>query len=251
MNETTLAEIFPLTGTGIFSDLQNYDVPWKDKNINADLDIAYIGNHSGDKVISPFIEKLLSDDGFLSTDARAKIASAIYTVCGQNWIKLYNTLNQEYNLLDNTDAYITETTTSEGNKDTTDTIKSTGTDETDHTGTIENKGSSSTNTNNNSGAYGFNSADAVNTDTATGTEGTTADNTETINNKDTETKNLQDDHTGNEKTTGTVTHEQHRHGNIGVTTSQQMLEQERNLWRWYFYDYVFADIDRFLTIKVY
>ena len=30
---------------GIFSDLQNFDVPWKDKNINHDLDIAYHGNH--------------------------------------------------------------------------------------------------------------------------------------------------------------------------------------------------------------
>ena len=43
-----------------------------------------------------------------------------------------------------------------------------------------------------------------------------------------------------------------RHGNIGVTTSQQMLESERNVWLWNFFrDIVFPDVDRVLSIPIY
>ena len=43
-----------------------------------------------------------------------------------------------------------------------------------------------------------------------------------------------------------------RHGNIGVTTTQQMLESEREVWTWnFFYDIVFRDIDKLLTLQVY
>ena len=42
-----------------------------------------------------------------------------------------------------------------------------------------------------------------------------------------------------------------RSGNIGVTTSAQMIEENIKLWIWKFFDSVFKDIDRILTIGVY
>ena len=42
-----------------------------------------------------------------------------------------------------------------------------------------------------------------------------------------------------------------RSGNIGVTTSAQMIEENIQLWIWKFFDSVFKDIDRVLTIGVY
>lgn len=43
-----------------------------------------------------------------------------------------------------------------------------------------------------------------------------------------------------------------RQGNIGVTTSQQMLQSEIELWKWDFFDNVlFPDMDSVLTLKVY
>lgn len=42
-----------------------------------------------------------------------------------------------------------------------------------------------------------------------------------------------------------------RAGNIGVTTTQQMLQQEFELWRWNFFTQVFEDVDKFLTLSVY
>lgn len=285
--------------SGIFSDLQNFDVPWKDKNINHDLDIAYHGNHSGDKIVSVLIDKLLSDDGTISQDNRNKIASALFAVYGENWIKLWNTTVQEYNLLDNTDAYITETTNTEQNTNSsnngtdtgtvtykqtgTDTTTGTGTvthaitgdDTTTNTGTVTTGGKSTESSTNANSIYGFNSGSASNADSQSRNGTTDVNQTETRNTQDklthnttdtetrnttdavehdttsTETRDLTTGQTGTEKVTGTVTHETHRHGNIGVTTNQQMLEEERKLWNWYFYNYVFTDIDKFLTIGVY
>lgn len=42
-----------------------------------------------------------------------------------------------------------------------------------------------------------------------------------------------------------------RHGNIGVTTTQQMLQSERDLWVWHYFDRVFDDIDKILTMPIY
>lgn len=285
--------------SGIFSDLQNFAVPWKDKNINHDLDIAYHGNHSGDKIVSVIIDKMLNDDGTISQDNRNKIASALFTVYGENWVKLWNTTIQEYNLLDNTDAYITETTNTEQNTNSsnngtdsgtvtykqtgTDTTKGTGTvthaingdDTTKQTGTVTTGGQSTESSTDASSIYGFNSASAsdANSQSRNGTtdvnqtetrditdkvthnttDTETRDTTDTISHDttNTETRDLQTGQTGTEKVTGTITHETHKHGNIGVTTNQQMLEEERKLWNWYFYTYIFSDIDKFLTISVY
>ena len=285
--------------SGIFSDLQNFDVPWKDKNINHDLDIAYHGNHSGDKIVSVLIDKLLNNDGTLSPGSRNNIASAIFTMYGDNWKHLWETTIQEYNLLDNTDAFITETTNTEQNTNSsnngtdsgtvtytqtgTDTTTGTGTvshaitgdDTTKQTGTVTTGGQSTESSTDASSIYGFNSASASNADSQSRTGTTDVNQTETRttedklshNTTDTETRNTEDTvahdttnaetrdlktgQTGTEKVTGTVTHEIHRHGNVGVTTNQQMLSAERDLWKWYFYNYVFTDLDRFLTIGIY
>lgn len=285
--------------SGIFTDLQNFDVPWKDKNINHELDFAYHGNHSGDKIVSVIIDKMMNDDGTISQENRNKIASALFTVYGKNWVKLWETTVQEYNLLDNTDAYITETTNTEQNTDTnnngtdtgTVTYKQTGTDTTNgsgtvthaitgndtttQTGTVTTGGKSTESSTDESSIYGFNSDNASNADSQS-RKGTTdvnqtetRDTTDTVthNTNDTETRNTTDTvthdtentetrdlktgQTGTETVTGTITHETHRHGNIGVTTNQQMLTEERELWNWYFYNYVFADIDKFITISLY
>lgn len=289
LNEKTLLNIYTSGMTdGIFTDLQNYDVPWKDLNINGALDLAYYGWHSGDKIISPLLEKIIdANNSEFTAAARANIAQMIYRVCGINWTKLYATLSLEYNPIENVDAYISETTqhtdngTYTGNESTaqtgTDTESHTGTNENassgtdivNHTGTDTNSGSNSSDTITTGQIEGFNSSDFTNSDKTTENMSGTANNTETVNladateygKKDTETRNLNDSitygktdtHTRDlaDSHTGNDTHEVHRHGNIGVTTSQQMITAERELWQWFFYNVVFKDVDRFLTAKVY
>ena len=77
-----------------------------------------------------------------------------------------------------------------------------------------------------------------------GTNETTFDTTDTDTGTQTTLDGGSDTHTRNYTLT--------RSGNIGVTTSQQMIESERALWVWNFFrDVVFPDIDRVLTIQVY
>ena len=130
----------------------------------------------------------------------------------------------------------------------------TGTDTTTHTGTS---------------AQGYNTTESdTGTDNVshTGTSATQYNTTES----DTGTDNIT--HTGTsaqgynttEADTGTVTNQEGgtntkrhsytltRSGNIGVTTSQMMLESERNLWIWNFFrQVVFPDLDYILTIPTY
>lgn len=91
-------------------------------------------------------------------------------------------------------------------------------------------GSSNTTSGGNASVYGFNSSEGVksNEDSNTSTSSTSSSDI------------------GN--STRTLT----RSGNIGVTTSQQMLESERELWMWnFFYDVVFKDLDKVLVLKIY
>lgn len=42
-----------------------------------------------------------------------------------------------------------------------------------------------------------------------------------------------------------------RHGNIGVTTSAQMISENIELWKWKYFNEIFKDIDSILTTGVY
>ena len=61
--------------------------------------------------------------------------------------------------------------------------------------------------------------------------------------------NASDTNTNGSKLTNTA--ELTRSGNIGVTTSQHMLESELNLRQWNFIDQIMADVDSILCLKVY
>ena len=88
------------------------------------------------------------------------------------------------------------------------------------------------------------------TDGGTVTKETTGTNTTQYNTTDSDTGTQTYRDTGTD--TNTRNYTLTRTGNIGVTTSQQMIQSERELWLWdYFYNVVFPDIDRILTLPIY
>ena len=98
----TLIEVTPTWMiNGIFAHLQSHDVPWKSLNVDTDLDIEYYGNHSGNKLISPLLSKLLPTSDELTTTELAVIARILYTMFGENWARLWETLQLEYNPIEN------------------------------------------------------------------------------------------------------------------------------------------------------
>lgn len=123
----------------------------------------------------------------------------------------------------------------------------------------------------NGGTYGFNSGTAIPSSTVSDTQDTSVTNsgTDSVAHSGTvtnqTTKNLTDGTSGtqtrtdnlreqnstdlNRETTSTTenNHTLTRSGNIGITTSQQMIDAERKLWYWSFFEKVFDDLDKILT----
>ena len=279
----TMSNVYPsgYLGDGIFSDLQSYNVPWHDENINAQLDMLYYSK-SGDKYTSNIINRNLTDDE-LTNEKRDVIAHAVFAMYQTQWDKLYSVLFEEYNPIENYRMTETETTnhtiestnantgtvtttdtgTIATDNDTETTTANTGTVTITNTGTVQNQG---TDTAANS-VYGFNSSSAVNSDETSGTNSATetrnlsqqetrnTTDTETVDGTVTETRNTTNTETLNTRNateeTGENERELTRSGNIGVTTSQQLLQSEIELWQWNYFNQVFADIDKILCLSIY
>lgn len=245
METVKLNDVFPewLTGAGIFSTLQTLAVPWEDENISQYLDMEYHGNISGDKIISPLVYKSLTN-GELSDNMRLLIATTILSLYGSNWGKQWATLELTYNPIHNYDMVelLTRVDETEFGKTRTRT------DNMNHGKTGTETQTPDLTTESQDGIFGFNSDTSVpandTTATATGT------NTMTYNVLNTDTGTQTDVDGGSDSTT--VNHQLSRSGNIGVTTTQQMIESERALWVWnFFMNVVFPDIDRVLTLPIY
>ena len=103
MELTKLNDVYKdwATGDGVFTDLNNLDVPWKDEqnpNFYKNLNMAYHGAHSGDKNVSPVVYKFLKSE---DVDTRGKLANIIFTMFSDKWAKLWDALQIEYNPLEN------------------------------------------------------------------------------------------------------------------------------------------------------
>ena len=235
MKMKTLTDVFPdwSTGSGIFAALQELSPAWSELDIAESLDLEYFGNISGNKPISPLINKIMEGDSLTDIEINL-LANVIYDLNAENWEREFNTLSAEYNPIENysmtEEMTDDETVTDYGHTHTkTNNLTDTNTPTNWHTIT-------------DSSVYGFNSAD--------GSPSDSVDMTMTGSQTDTHTGTVTDVDTGND--TNTRNYTLTRSGNIGVTTSQQMLQSERDLWMWnYFYDIVFPSIDKILALRIY
>lgn len=213
-----LIEAFPKwkENKGIFEYFP--DPPWKDAISSVELNLEYFGNISGSKGISPLVSKMLTD-GILEDSSRQSLALLISSKFKVNWTRLWNAEIAVYDPVHNYD--MREDGTRSGNNRN----ESQSTDETQH-------GRSNTSRYSH---YGFNSQSSNPSDEDVTTEGGTTN----LN------RNGSVDYTINESTT------LHRYGNIGVTTNQQMIEAERSLRMWNYFNSVYKDIDSVLAIRIY
>ena len=254
-------DAFPnwMLGSGLFSELESLNVPWKGEGLAESLDYEYFGNHSGDKTCSPLVQKLANDVA-LTDDAIDKLCKVIIAVNGLNWSKLYATRNFDYEPIENYNM-VEEST---GSAEMTYGKTSTRTDNLDHTKTGTETHATSqdvtttpnlTNTQTQT-VNGFNSSTGVQSGgvspSASGTskEEGTGSNTITFDTIDSDSGTQDYSTGGSDKNTSSNTLT--RHGNIGVTTSQQMIQSERDLWTWNFFNtVVFPDCDKILTLSIY
>lgn len=205
--------------TGVFSHI---DMTWWGGFDIEASNIDYYFNYSGNKSISPLLTNFTYENKL--TDEDKKIISGVISNHYLNdWKRLYNAIYAEYNPINNYDMTETET----ANGETDNTTKSEYVSETNIN--VEN-------TTNNK-MYGFNSANASNKDDVI-SNGKQTDESNNTNN--TTINALQKNN-----------RELKRSGNIGVTTSQQMIESEIELRKKNLLSIIFNDIDKILTIQCY
>lgn len=267
----TLSEAFSdyTTKGGLFSNIGN--LPWSSIMVGAQMDVLYFDSHSGERYCSNLIVKRVGDDNSLSTQDRRTIATLVYARFRAQWNRLWSTMNPTYDPYTNYQMQETEEGTNNSvrtpdlTKGDTGTVQTSGQDKrtpnltkTD-TGTVKDD-SSATNTNQNN-LWGFNSSTSVPSDMADGSatsENTnTRDLTETETGTDitdrtnTDTYNRSYTETGTDTTAGTSSRKLTRTGNIGTNTFQNLIQQERSIWMYDFFEQVFKDVDSVLTIPVY
>ena len=191
---------------------------------------------------------------------------------GIQWTRLWATMKPvdydsltNYKMEETVEGTESSTRTPDLTKGDTGTVQTTGQDKRTpnltkaNTGTVKNEGSgTSTNQNN---LWGFNSAESVPSDMSDGTatnENTTTGNlsetetgTDTTDHTNTDTYNRSYTETGTDTTAGTSSRKLTRTGNIGTNTFQNLLQQERNIWMYDFFEQVFKDVDSILTIPIY
>ena len=286
---TKLNDVFEnwATGDGIFTDLDSLSPPWKnteDTSANTqlikNLNMAYHGSHSGDKNISPIVHKFLTSE---DTGTRSKLANIIFTMFADKWAKLWDALQVEYNPLENynmreteTPAEITHTTTPAETTETvtpaettetvtpaetTETVTPAETTETtkpaktttenevsafNSSGYTDNEKTTITGDNNDKGTTEFEVDTAGTNKFEVDTAGTNKFEVDTAG-----TNKFEVDTAGSDVLTVQNDRELTRSGNIGVTTSQQMLQSEIELRGWLYYQNVFNDIDTILTLSIY
>lgn len=181
----------------------------------------YLG-FSNDKYISPLFEKIYNQVNNSLSATNNLISRIIYERFATKWKKIYDALMTQYSPLEN---YNMEEERS-NDKEYSDT----GTTKIDVNVSRETSASSS--------YRGFNSSDYAPISKTDGEEDTTTSGSE-------ENNVAQKDGTSSEDETTS------RHGNIGVTTSQQMLESEFKVRQFDFYKQMYKDIDSILCLSVY
>lgn len=281
-----LRSIFTITN-GVFSRLSSLDdIPWgSDTELAGQLDLLYLGNHSGNRYVSPLLVK---DEEELTDAYLDDVISAVYTMYKNKWTRLWALNETEYNPLENysmeekhtgddtkvdtpTNWKDTEIKTPANWKETnehkpgqngySETETQTPTDWKKTTESLKADNESETSTS----VYAMNSTDPVpssktktdlknkSEEEQTGTfatekavEGVLIDERTTSG-----TFTTTNEKTGTYQSKTTYNTTLKRSGNVGVTTSQQMAQSEIELWKWLYFEEVFKDLDKILTLDTY
>lgn len=257
MRHLILSDVITDYSAFIISALSQLSVPWTDFDGYKPNDLDYI-NHAHAFAISWITNQYLDNTLHLNTTAINTLALFIFDRYNEKWSKLYNTYTLEYNPISNYDMrerMIDDTiehtyNSAEGQTNNLSHGK-TGTETLGHNTT--NTRTPNLSTQRNLNVQGFNSSTYQPSDNETGSE--TGTETNALTGTDTTTYNTAETNTGtvNRTHSGIDTDKRNyvltRTGNIGVTTSQDMIKSERDLWMYDIVETIYRDIDSVLCLN--
>lgn len=259
-------DVFPVVN-GLFAHI-NY--PFNDIITNADLDDILVAN-LGLKSISPIVSHVLDGKRQLNDADLTRLARMILGQYKYKWDKDMAVMEAEYDPLHNyldeyqehrdevrdEDRIETKNLTTGDNE--SGTSSNTRTDNLSESNTYSDSSSGSSNGHND--RYGLNSSEATGVTTDGESNSSQSSGTSTRGNTGTQSNSGT---TSNNRTiteTGTDSHEfdanndydkegYHR-GNIGNISTQKLIKEELELWRWNIIDEVIGDVKEFCTLPLY
>ena len=269
-------------GISIFAELQKKDVPWKTMDISGELDTIFRYIKAKNLICNSLCEDITAD-GLAGIIYSFNIEN--WKKLWENYIVKYNPIDN-YNRHEETTQTDSGSDTLTKNGSTTNvktgsvtnmrtgtsTNEQTGTTSNVKTGGVTNTMTGSTTSTDTSSVFPFNSDSATNVSNGNSTvspnttSNDTYDVTDSQNNKLTNSQNdvfneksdyenLTDmsefNSTDNHNSDNSRTTVSDISGNIGVTTSAQMITENINLWKWNYFDDVFDSIIRLITTGVY
>lgn len=235
----TMNDVFPggILGNGVFTRMSN--PPWVGTMSSDKLDMILFAD-CGEKYISPLVRRFVTDSNpVITVDDSAILANLILDTFEEQWKRKYALLSEVYDPIKNYDMQETET----ASKKITDTVNESDNHTVTLNETVKDTGTVKATTKTN--IYGFNSTKGQPSDDGNGTNTTDMTNARTGTNTDNITK------TGNTSRDDSENRTLTRSGNIGVTTSQQMIQSEIDLWDWNYYKDVIVDVMNMLTLSTY
>ena len=229
-----LRDAFPdwASDEGIFdalADLTGVTLPWDGVVDSVELNFDYFGNHSGGKFCAPAVMTLLDENREVPDAARTLLAKVIWAKFAEPWQHLWETNVVTYNPIHNYDMSDTRTLT-RGETGIQSDVRSYN-DTITHGRTSESKDY----------VYGMN----------TEAEGGKPSDRTFVEDGGTTEEEVSDNNVKNTAREGSEVETTRRSGNIGVTTTQQMLTSERLLWKWNYFDQIYRDIDSVLSLPIY
>lgn len=232
-----LNDVYPnaFNGEGIFSYM--YNPPWNGDYTTQELDIMFFSDY-GNRIVSPLVDHYIVNNQ-LSIDDMKEISKIILSKYNINWLKKYEVLKSEYNPIENYKMTESENINGINQTDVSNDVTAT------ESGTKNDNGESTVIGTSKTEIYGYNSDVASPSDAGSGSNTSNIENKSDFTNEKTESYRINENITRKDDRTLT------RSGNIGVTTSQQMIESEIKLWRWNYIKDIFEDVSSMVSIPYY
>lgn len=235
--------------SSLFKELYSFDMPCKEVISFEELDNNYRYVHAYNLICSRITENL----------SLTEIAKLIFNTFSKNWIRLWENYVVQYNPIENysmvEELTGKKTTTFESDLQKEDNSTNKITSDVTSNNSSTSNATGSTTTNSDTSIYTFNTQNGTKSDSGVTTSTPNLTNTsedENISNTITNiTNKINSTSTTNNNGVEDNTHNLKRSGNIGVTTSAQMISENIELWKWNYFEQIFNDIDRIMSIGVY
>lgn len=242
MKTKKIKDCLPLVN-GIWSKI-DYEFPEIFDIDASQLDIIFLSNWSM-RTVAPIINLIhtSTDSDMLTDEELTSLASIVKGVYKHRWDKLMAVAEMEYDPIHNYHDHLVESIEYSEDVDGSKSASGTTSKNDTETHNMNNSGSVS----NQDNIYGFNSSTAVGEGNNSGSNSNLESGTIT----DVQSGTSSNSETSSNDTAGERSREYTKTGNIGNISTQKLLNEEIDLWKYNFIHEMMRDVANFVSLPIY